>query len=77
MDSVSLWWEQAKWKALIPNPLGGGRRVVAGRTLTAADENRLRKSYPQIYAHAKEGLDLGLVCYDDITNMMRRNKRCP
>jgi len=72
IDEVSLWWQHYKFKALIPNPLGGRRRVVAGSNLTKADEKRLREQHPEIYKSAKQGFELGLVCYDDVAEWLSR-----
>jgi len=72
VDEAILWWQHYKFKALIPNPLGGKRRVVAGSNLTKADEKRLREQHPEIYKSAKQGFELGLVCYHDVAEWLSR-----
>lgn len=66
--SISAWW----FKQLIKNPMGGKRRVVAGRTLTGADKKKLRDKHPGIYEDMREGLDMDFVCYDDIRKAIDR-----
>jgi len=72
VDEAILWWQQYKFKSLIPNPLGGKRRVVAGSNLTKADEKRLREQHPEIYESAKQGFELGLVCYYHVAEWLSR-----